>query len=470
MITGCLQQKNGFYYAVLYLKVNGRRRCKWVPMQLPVEGTSARKAQKAFDEIRLQYEREEEERLDREAKAKELAENTHPDALLPFIEYMEKWLQSTRSSLATATYQSYSNMIKARIRPYFAPLGLQLREVTPQHIEDFYQSILADGCTTNTVIHYHAIIRKALQTAVKKDILLKNPADKVDRPKKNVFHGSFYSEEEMLTLFDAVSGDPLELCVKIAAYYGLRRSEVLGLRWSAIDMEHKTISISHKVIEAEVDGKFVPMGEDVLKTKSSFRTLPLIPAVGIILLEEKEKQEMYRRLFKKSYCRDYLDYICVDQCGKLLRPNYVTEHFSWLIEKYGLRKVRFHDLRHPYVKHTTKIFSLRLMNFQAQAYPDAQRKTRGACQLHRGEQSRSSVRPLCNRKQFPCLSPQSKISRILYAISMRLSGYTSTRSISSSASSVVSVSASKIALDASLRLSCRACSSCFCFACANTAA
>lgn len=242
--------------------------------------------------------------------------------------------------------EAYSNMIKARIRPYFAPLGLQLREVTPQHIEDFYQSILADDCTTNTVIHYHAIIRKALQTAVKKDILLKNPADKVDRPKKNVFHGSFYSEEEMLTLFDAVSGDPLELCVKIAAYYGLRRSEVLGLRWSAIDMEHKTISISHKVIEAEVVGKFVPMGEDVLKTKSSFRTLPLIPAVGIILLEEKEKQEMYRRLFKKSYCRDYLDYICVDQCGKLLRPNYVTEHFSWLIEKYGLRKVRFHDLRH----------------------------------------------------------------------------------------------------------------------------
>ena len=117
-----------------------------------------------------------------------------------------------------------------------------------------------------------------------------------------------------------------------------------------------------------------------------------------------------------------------------------------------------------------KIFSLRLMDFQAQAYPDARRKTRGACQLHRGGQSRSPVRPLCNRKRFSCLPPQAKMSWILYAISMRLSGYTSTRSISSSASSVVSVSASKIALDASLRLSCRACSSCFCFACANTAA
>ena len=135
-----------------------------------------------------------------------------------------------------------------------------------------------------------------------------------------------------------------------------------------------------------------------------------------------------------------------------------------------LPDIRVHDLRHPYVKHTTKIFSLRLMDFQAQAYPDARRKTRGACQLLRVGQSRSPVRPLCNRKRFSCLPPQSKMSWILYAISMRLSGYTSTRSISNSASSVVSVSASKIALDASLRLSCRACSSCFFFACANTAA
>ena len=113
-----------------------------------------------------------------------------------------------------------------------------------------------------------------------------------------------------------------------------------------LDFTRKTISIRHKIIEAEIDGKFVPVGEDVLKTKSSFRTLPLIPEVEQLLLKEKEKQEMYRRLFKKSYCKDYLDYICVDQTGKILRPNYVTEHFAWVIEKYGLKKIRFHDLRH----------------------------------------------------------------------------------------------------------------------------
>lgn len=151
-------------------------------------------------------------------------------------------------------------------------------------------------------------------------------------------------------------------------------------------------------------------------------------------------------------------------------PRTIQRRFKRFMDRLGITGIHFHTLRHPYVKRTTKIFSLRLMDFQAQAYPDAPRKTHGACQLHQGEQSRSSVYPLCNRKQFPCLPPQSKTSRILYAISMRLSGYTSPRSISSSASSVVSVSASKIALDASLRLSCRARSSCFCFACAITAA
>ena len=106
----------------------------------------------------------------------------------------------------------------------------------------------------------HAVLRKALQNAVKKDILDSNPADRVDRPKKNVYQAQVYSAEEMIALFDAVSDDPLEICVKLAAYYGLRRSEVLGLKWDAINLEQKTISIRHKVIEDEVDGKFVPVG------------------------------------------------------------------------------------------------------------------------------------------------------------------------------------------------------------------
>lgn len=200
------------------------------------------------------------------------------------------------------------------------------------------------------------------------------------------------------------------------------------------------------------------------------RRLPLVPIIEKELLQRREEQMQNQKLYRKSYDTNYLDFVFVNDMGTLFKPDYITRHFKELLQRNNLKVIRVHDLRHPYVKHTTKIFSLRLMDFQAQAYPDARRKTRGACQLLRVGQSRSPVRPLCNRKRFSCLPPQAKMSWILYAISMRLSGYTSTRSISSSASSVVSVSASKIALDASLRLSCRACSSCFCFACANTAA
>lgn len=331
--------------------MDGKRKTKWIATKLPVATTSERKAKKALDEIRMQYELQEESKL--EASAVSTSGQTPAEQML-FVDYMEKWLDSVWPSIATATYQSYSIMMKARVIPYFTASAVRLGALTPQDIEDFYQTILNDGCTTNTVIHYHAILRKALQSAVKKDILAKNPADQVDRPKKNVYHGSFYSEEEMLTLFDAVSGDPLELCVKIAAYYGLRRSEVLGLRWDAVDFEKKALSISHRVIEMNVDGKFVPVGEDVLKTESSFRTLPLIPVIEDLLLAQKERQRKNRQLFKGSYCQDYRDYICVDENGKLLRPNFVTEHFGWVIRKYDLRKIRFHDLRHPNVKPKTK--------------------------------------------------------------------------------------------------------------------
>ena len=120
------------------------------------------------------------------------------------------------------------------------------------------------------------------------------------------------------------------------------------------------------------------------KTKSSKRTLPLVPVFRERLLALQEEQKENRKLCGRCYNKKYADYICVDAMGNLLKPDYLSNSFQITLQNYHLRRIRFHDLRHPYVKHTTKIFSLRLMDFQAQAYPDARRKTRGACQLHRG--------------------------------------------------------------------------------------
>ena len=389
-----------------------------------------------------------------------------------FTDFITDWLKMMKSRVEITTYASYERAIIHKIVPYFEPLHYTLQDMEqhPKYIQDFYQHELDRGLTANTVIHYHANIRKCLQYAFQIGMIRSNPADRVERPRKEKFKSEIYSGEELEQLFKVIQGDPSEFGVIMAAFYGLRRSEIVGLKWDAIDFENKKISIQHTVVTAKVNGTVTEIARDKTKTKSSCRTLPLIPACEQMLNKMKKEQEQNRKVCGKSYCNDYLDYIYVDPIGKRIRPDFLSQHFPDFLVAHQMKRIRFHDLRHPYVKHTTKIFSLRLMDFQAQAYPDARRKTRGACQLLRVGQSRSPVRPLCNRKRFSCLPPQSKMSWILYAISMRLSGYTSTRSISSSASSVVSVSASKIALDASFRLSCRACSSCFCFACANTAA
>ena len=196
------------------------------------------------------------------------------------------------------------------------------------------------------MIHYHAVVRKALQYAVKNGLVNENVADRVDRPKKGKYLAAFYSKEELADLFEATKDDSISVVIQLAAYYGLRRSEVLGIRWSAIDFEKGTLSINHKVTEGIVDGKVRLYTEDKLKTKSSFRTLPLIPPVRVLLEEQCVRQQKYRKLFKKSYCTDYLDYVCTDEMGKLFRPNYITDHFKLLLKQHGLRHIRFHDLRH----------------------------------------------------------------------------------------------------------------------------
>ena len=456
MVAGRLQEKNGFYYIVLsYTDSAGKRRQPWIGTGLPVKGNKKR-AEKMLADTRKDF-----------TIPKGQVSELSPD--MAFSDYMRYWLKMMRTAVTETTYSSYCFNVEKHIIPYFEPLGVTLAGLQPRQIQSFYLHE-AETLKNTSILRFHANLHKALKYAVRIDLIASNPVDKVDRPKPQAFMASYYSAEEMEKLFEAAQGHKLELIIQLAAIYGLRRAEVMGLRWEAIDFEAKTLTIRHIVTSTRIDGKKILVEADRAKTKSSLRTLPLVDPIAERLKAVKEQQEYNQKICGNCYNQEYLGYVFVDAMGNLIQPDSVTTGFPQLLKENGLRRIRFHDLRHPYVKHTTKIFSLRLMNFQAQAYPDARRKTRGACQLHRGGQSKSLVRLLCNRKQFSCLPPQSKISRILYAISIRLSGYTSTRSISSSASSVVSVSASKSALDASLRLSCRACSSCFCFACANTAA
>lgn len=119
-----------------------------------------------------------------------------------------------------------------------------------------------------------------------------------------------------------------------------------GLKTSAFDLTKNSITIRHKVIETIVNDKRTILLKDKTKNLSSYRTLPLVPQIKEALLQHQKKIEQNMKILGNCYNQNYKDYICVDSSGKIFRPEYVTDHFSLLLKKHGLRHIRFHDLRH----------------------------------------------------------------------------------------------------------------------------
>ena len=332
MVSGHLEVKKGYYYIVLnYVDENGKRNRPWIPTGLPEKGNK-RKAEAMLSKVRNSYE-----------PPKVTEEGLRSDML--FADYLEQWLDVAKTRIAVATYSSYSNMVQSTIAPYFRKTKVKLCDLEARHIQTFYNEKLK-VVKPNTVIHYHAVIHSALKYAVKTDMLSKNVADKVDRPKKNSFQPVFLSAEEMETLFRELKGSKLELPVMVAAFYGFRRGEVVGLKWDAIDFERGTISVNHTVTTVELDGKLMDWAQDAAKTKSSMRTLPLVGAFKDYFMQVKQAQEYNKAICGDCYNYDYDGYVFVDEMGNRMKPNYLTTEFPDFCEKHGLRRMRFHDLRH----------------------------------------------------------------------------------------------------------------------------
>ena len=337
MVAGHLQEKNGMFYVVLnYRDENGKRKTPWISTNLPVKGNKKR-AENFMMDVRRNFVPPNVQRIEeREAMQK-------GDIL--FTDFLLKWLRVAKSTVKLTTYASYEMMATRIIIPYFETLNIKLKELTTEDIQEFYSAQL-ERVSANTVIHYHAVIHRALKYAVKIKTIQSNPAVNVERPRKEKFIGSFYDKKEINTLFDIIQGHPLEVAIKLAAFYGLRREEIIGLKWTAIDFENNTLTIQHTVTECNLDGKHIEVASDTAKTDSSLRTMPLVTNFRVMLLAKKEKQEHYRKLCGRSYCKEYLDYIFVNEMGERWKPRYLSDGFKRILEQNGLRRIRFHDLRH----------------------------------------------------------------------------------------------------------------------------
>ena len=328
MVAGHLHEKNGSFYIILNTRNEfGNRKPKWIPTGLSVKGNK-KKAEDMLQAARHSY-----------------SEPTlFPETEMLFADYIELvWLPAVKHSIETTTLSSYTYALSV-ISPYFRERGIKLVNLKAKDIEAFYHSQL-DRVKGTTVVKYHANIHSALKYAVRMELIPTNPCDMVDRPKLEPFTGAFYDTDEMEVLLETVKDTKLELAVMLG-FYGLRRSEIIGLKWNAVDFKQNTITVQYTVTTCNLDGKRQIVEKDRTKNKSSRRTLPMIPALREKLLRMKEEQAEYRRLCGKSYNRDFDEFVYVDEMGDRLKPNYVSASFQNVIKRHGLKRVRFHDLRH----------------------------------------------------------------------------------------------------------------------------
>ena len=339
MITGSLQKKKGLYYAVLNLYDDyGKRKPKWIPTGYTIKGNK-KKAEEKLEQFKIEYEQKSKIQL-RDPNIYDKYKN------ILFCDYMVEWLEKQKGKVEQTTYIGYEQVIKGRLYKYFKAKKIKLVDLKPKHIQDFFDLLFSEGLSSNTIKHYRANISKALKGAVINEIIDSNPATKLESIKTKEYTADYYTQDELLNLMEIIKTTPIELPVIIAGVYGLRREEVIGIKWNAIDFKDKTLTIRHTVGRGKIDGVTQFIFKDRSKSDSGYRTLPLFDFIADLLEKYKNKYEENKKFFGNTYINDYSEYICLMENGELMKPGFLSQKFSEILDSNNLRHIRLHDLRH----------------------------------------------------------------------------------------------------------------------------
>jgi len=334
-MTGTLQTKKlkdgEYFYVVLNLYENGKRRPKWIPTGLRTKGNKKRAEQMLRDVLR-EYEQQ------------EAAADCRCG--MRFSDWVRQWLDEREKRLDPVTWQGYDLTAKGHILPYFDEQGTTLAEVTrpllQAYIDQKHENGRLDGkggLSPKSLRHIRNVLNLALKAAMYQGLIVANPCDGLILPQRVRYEYEYFSVDELNRMFDALQAEPFYPLFRVTAVYGLRLSELMGLQWDSVDFAANSLTIKHTVVKMKTS-----VLKDKTKTKSSYRTFPLLPDVRELLLEAKEREQEYRRMFGREYVEN--PYIFKWEDGRLLAPDYVSRSFSKLLKKHGLKHIRFHDLRH----------------------------------------------------------------------------------------------------------------------------
>lgn len=253
-------------------------------------------------------------------------------------EYLSMYLEHIHPNYKPTAYDTERTIIEARIVPAIGQVKMQ--KLTPLAITQFYTK-LRQKYSSEYVKNIHATLRRALRQAYVWDILPANIMEKVRSPKVERKEMLFWTKDQCMHFLRVAKGHRHFIVYALAIYTGMRRGEVLGLRWKDIDFEKKTLTVVQTVNHIS-SGVII----QTPKTRTSNRQI----AIGDTLLKHLEarraivnEQKMRNR---KTYAKH--DLVCCDELGEPMKPKRLTESFALLTKRAELPKIRFHDLRHSH--------------------------------------------------------------------------------------------------------------------------
>ena len=317
-----LRDRNGIYHVVVY----------WInPITKEQESKSKSTGLRLKGKFNNAYQKE------------EIEKNFEKKEKIKFLNFLEQSITNNKNSIEYTTYKSYRDQQKI-IESFFSVKNLDLENVTVADILDFYNYLSnVRKNTNNTVVHYHALLRKTFTEAYIRKLIKENIMLEIPRPKKEKYISEVFNLKEINIFLNHIKGHRFELEMNLALFYGFRRSELLGLRFSVIDFDNNTILVNTKITSSEKE-KLVP--KQKMKNDSSYRIMPLLDSIKKLIIQRMERIKKDKHFFKSIYTKKWEGFICVGENGELIKPDRVTRTFRKLINECGLKKIRLHDLRH----------------------------------------------------------------------------------------------------------------------------
>ena len=256
-------------------------------------------------------------------------------------EFLSRWLDtSVKDNVRPRTLGNYRLQVRQHIIP---ALGrMKLKSLSPAHVQGFYRSKLDAGLKPSSVRYIHAVLHRALKQAVRWGLVPRNVTEAVDIPKLTREEINALSPEETRRFLAAARGDRLEALYVLAVHCGPRRGELLGLRWSDVDLDAGTLRINRQVQRMH-DGSGLVFSEP--KNKKARRTIRLTNAASEALRRHRKRQAEEKLRIGTLYQDQGL--VFATEIGTPLEPSNIDNRsFKPLLAKAGLRSIRFHDLRH----------------------------------------------------------------------------------------------------------------------------